>query len=107
MAHIDPLAVAVRPSDKFQLKLHEIAPEDIEPNGDRYIVEEIDIDEKVLLGKILVVTQQVAKNDRSPSSDPTIENRGVIAAVIIKAGNGHLLGLSDFPPMGVPERTLK
>jgi hypothetical protein len=89
------------------LKLHEIAPEDIVPNGDRYLVEVIDIDEKVLLGQLLVVTQNEQLDARgNPLADPTVERRGVLAAVVISVGNGHLLGLPDIPmtsKVGTPQ----
>jgi co-chaperonin GroES (HSP10) len=77
------------------LKIHELRPEDIEPNGDRYVVEVIDIDEKIELGRILVVTQQPKMDPRDPQADPTLEQRGVMVAVVVRAGNGHLLGLPD------------
>lgn len=89
---------AIRPRGKFELRIHTVALEDIEPLGDRYVIEEIALDEKIELGRILVVTQPAIRNPSDPQADPTIENRGVIAGVIIRAGNGHLLGLSDYPP---------
>ena len=80
--------------ERYTLRIHDIDPTDIEPNGDRYVVEVIDIDETALaFGRLLVMTQQV--NQQGPQADPTIENRGVLAAVIVTAGNGHLLGLPD------------
>jgi co-chaperonin GroES (HSP10) len=86
---------APRPRGKFQLLIHSVALEDIEPLGDRYVLETIDLDEKIELGRILVVTQDAIRDPRDPSSDPRLENRGVIAGVIVRAGNGHLLGLPD------------
>lgn len=92
-----PRIIAQPPNtQRYELKIHTIAPEDIDPLGDRYVVEIIDFDEKIELGSILVVTQQPPQ-DNSPQADPTIERRGVLAAVVIRAGNGHLLGLSDHP----------
>lgn len=84
------------PQPRYELKIHEVAPEDIEPLGDRYVVEIIDLDEKIEFGSLLVVTQNIAQKPGDPQADPTIENRGVLAAVIIRAGNGHLLGLPDW-----------
>jgi len=88
----------INSSSRYELKIHEVAPEDIEPLGDRYVVEVIDIDEKIELGQILVVTQQ-PKEDNSPMADPTVERRGVLAAVVVSVGNGHLLGIKDEVPM--------
>jgi co-chaperonin GroES (HSP10) len=82
-------------SDRFELKVHTIDPEDITPLGDRYVVEVITMDEKVLLGSVLVVTQEPEGKAGDPMADPTIERRGVLAAVVIAKGNGHLLGLPD------------
>ena len=96
MAVVDPHLLRAVPSSRFELRLHEINPEDIEPNGDRYVVEVIDIDEKVEFGSILVVTQQQPDKPGGPMADPTVERRGVLAAVVIRAGNGHLLGLPDW-----------
>jgi len=102
---IDPKARALLAATKprVQLKIHEIKPEDIEPNGDRYCIEAIDFDETIELGSLLVITQPVPQKDEygreipdsHPQADPTIERRGVIAGIIITAGNGHLLGLPD------------
>lgn len=101
MAHLDPRAIAARTNSRYELKIHEIDPDAIVPNGDRYLVEVIDIDEKILLGQLLVVTQ--APEDRgNPMADPNVERRGVLAAVIVTKGNGHLLGLPDWA-VGVPE----
>jgi co-chaperonin GroES (HSP10) len=98
VAHIDQrlLSVAPKPQNsRFELRIHDIEPEDLEPLGDRYIVEVIDFDEsKVLLGQLLVVTQQ-PKTAGNPNADPNVEGRGVFAAVVVEKGNGHLLGLPD------------
>jgi hypothetical protein len=110
MAHVDPRLIrAVSSPARFELKIHEVAPEDIEPNGDRYTVEVIDLDEKIEFGSLLVVTQEIQQKDEygrpihagHPQADPSIERRGVIAAVVVLAGNGHLLGLSDLAPVEV------
>jgi len=95
LAHLDPRVTALRAApNRYELKIHEVNPEAIIPNGDRYLVEVIEIDEKILLGQLLVVTQ--APEDRGgPMADPNVERRGVLAAVIVTAGNGHLLGLPD------------
>lgn len=95
----EPVVPIVRlaPSTRYELRIHEVAPEDIEPNGDRYIIEQVNIGETVEFGQLLVVTQQMNVKPGDPMADPTIENRGVIAGVVIRAGNGHLLGLSDYP----------
>lgn len=90
---------AVAPSpvkhDRFVLKINEVQLEDIRPNGDRYTVEVIDLDEKIELGQILVVTQDPSVNPRDPAGNPQVEQRGVLTAVVVRAGNGHLLGLPD------------
>jgi co-chaperonin GroES (HSP10) len=97
MALLDPRAAVLKEQKRFELKIHEIAPEDIEPLGDRYVVEVIEIDEKVELGQLLIVTQSPEKGaDGNPLADPTVERRGVIAAVVLRKGNGHLLGLPDW-----------
>lgn len=98
IAHLDPKAIslkAVSSRNLFKLKIHNVKPEDINPNGDRYLVEEIDVDEYIERGGLLVITQQASQNLGDPQADPSIERRGVIVAVIIRAGNGHLLGLPD------------
>ena len=106
MAIRDPheqfIPAIVVPRGKFVLHIHSVALEDVEPLGDRYVVETIDLDEKIELGRILVVTQDAVKDPRDPQSDPRLENRGVIAGVIVRKGHGHLLGLSDFPPQESP-----
>jgi hypothetical protein len=93
MAVVDPRG-GPRSLERFQLRIHEIQPEDILPNGDRYTVEVIEMAEQVLLGSLLVVTQTPSEPG-GPQSDPAVERRGVFAAVVIRAGNGHLLGLPD------------
>lgn len=87
-------------SERFKLKMHDVAPELLIPNGDRYICEEIEMDDNFVMGQILVVTNtgQNAKPG-DPMADPAIEKRGVIAAVVVNAGNGHLLGLPDLAPI--------
>lgn len=87
----------VEPAGRFTLKIHDINPERLAPNGDRYVVEVIDIDETILLGQLLIVTQNPNANPNDPQRDPTVERRGVLAAVIVRVGNGHLLGLPDWP----------
>lgn len=85
-------------SEKFKLRIHDIQLEDIDPNGDRYTVEAIELDETMVLGSLLVVTQE-RPQEGGPLADPTIERRGVIAGVVVRAGNGHLLGLPDLAPI--------
>lgn len=101
MAHVDPRIIGASPSvPRFELKIHDIAPEDIIPNGDRYVVEVLDVDEtKLAFANLLVVTQAKVKPG-DPQADPNIEPRGVIPAVVVTKGNGHLLGLSDHPRNG-------
>ena len=94
LAHI-PQGVQEKASERFKLKIHEISPDAIEPLGDRYVVEVIDIDERIELGQVLVVTPQAPERPGDPMADPLVERRGVLAAVIISEGNGHLLGLPD------------
>jgi co-chaperonin GroES (HSP10) len=86
-------------AEKFELKIHEVNPEDIDPLGDRYIVEEVTIDEKIKLGSLLIVTQQPQINPMDPMAPPQVEQRGVRAGIIVSCGNGHLLGLSDHAVM--------
>jgi hypothetical protein len=81
---------------KFMLQLHEFDPAQMEPIGDRYIVETIPVEETVKFGSFIVMAQVGADtNPRDPSGNPTVERRGVLPAVIIAVGNGHLLGLPD------------
>lgn len=47
----------------------------------------------------MVITQNQEAKPGDPLADPSVERRGVIAAVIVRAGNGHLLGLPDLSPM--------
>jgi hypothetical protein len=58
-------------------------------------VETNDVHEQVTFGRLLIVTQQPQINPRDPASDPSVETRGVVPAVVITAGNGHLLGIPD------------
>lgn len=98
MAFIDPKGAHLRSitkRDRFQLKIHNVAPESIIPNGDRYVVEVIDLDETIELGQMLVVTQDPTLDPKDPRNNPQIEQRGVLTAVIVQRGNGHLLGLPD------------
>lgn len=100
MAYLDPRAKKLLgDSKRFELKIHEVSPEDIEPNGDRYVVEVINLDEKIELGQLLVVTQDPNADPKDPMANPLLEKRGVLAAVIITKGNGHLLGLEASVPM--------
>lgn len=99
MTVIDPKFLAEQVSERFKLKMHDIAPEDLDPNGDRYIIEEIEMDDNFVMGSMLVVTNINADpNAGTAQADPTIEKRGVIAGVVIGVGNGHLLGLPDLAP---------
>ncbi len=82
----------------FELKLHELEPQNIEPLGDRYIIEEIKVDEAVEFGQLLVVTEGEARPEddpRNPMARPNVERRGVMPGVIVGVGNGHLLGFPD------------
>jgi hypothetical protein len=93
---------AVKPVEKFQLKIHGLAPEDIYPNGDRYVVETIEVDEAMEFGSLLVVSGlgDVPDAQRKPWEKGMVEKRGVFPAVIVTVGNGHLLGLPDWPSRG-------
>ena len=84
--------------------MHGIEPEELTPNGDRYLVEIIDIDETFEVGTILVVTPAAAVDQRDPMQRPggAMEARGVIPAVVLKRGNGHLLGLADWANVVTP-----
>ena len=101
MTQIDPRMVieANATTERFKLRMHDISPEQLIPNGDRYICEEIEMDDNFVMGQILVVTNtgQNAKPG-DPLADPAVEKRGIIAAVVIGVGNGHLLGLPDLAP---------
>ena len=79
----------------FMLELHEFEPAAMEPNGDRYVVETLFVDELVKFGSLLVHAVQPEIDPRDPKADPTVEKRGVLPAVILAVGNGHLLGLPD------------
>lgn len=85
-------------SRPFELDLHEFEPEDMEPIGDRYIVEELGVNEQVEFGSLTLLVQgEPGPNDdpRNPMSNPNVEKRGVMPAVVISKGNGHLLGFPD------------
>jgi hypothetical protein len=79
----------------FMLQLHEFEPAAMEPIGDRYVVETLFVDEMVQFGSLLVHAVQPNIDPRNPAADPTVEKRGVLPAVILACGNGHLLGLPD------------
>jgi hypothetical protein len=83
---------------KFMLELHEFDPAEMEPIGDRYIVETIPVEETVSFFSFIVVaggTDPSTIDPRNPLANPNVERRGVVPAVIIANGNGHLLGLPD------------
>lgn len=98
--HLQP--VPTSDTEAFELKIHELDPEDFAPNGDRYVVERIKIDEAVLLASQLLVVTGMGENDddRKPHEKPAVEKRGVVAAVVCAVGNGHLLGYADYAPDG-------
>lgn len=85
--------------EMFKLKIHELDVEDFIPNGDRYVVEAIEIDENVEFGQLLVVTNVPVepKPGDQPWKKPSVEARGCFAAVICTVGDGHLLGYPDWP----------
>ena len=88
----------------FRLRIHDLLPSDIVPNGDRYIVETLDVDEDVLTcNGLLVPVQAVDPRNGQPSM--ITEYRGVAPAVVVMRGNGHLLGLSDHAVV-MPEPTV-
>lgn len=98
MALIDPADLAARlakKSDRFQLALHKLDPEQIIPNGDRYVVEVIDIDEIVELGQLVAAYVDPNFDPKDPKAPVNVEKRGVLTAVVVSRGNGHLLGLPD------------
>lgn len=80
----------------FKLKIHELAPEDFVPNGDRYVVEAIEIEEDVEFGQLLVRNYAAPGPKGRPWEMSDVEARGCFAAVVLSAGNGHLLGLPDW-----------
>jgi co-chaperonin GroES (HSP10) len=80
---------------QFMLELHEFEPAAMEPIGDRYVVETLFVEETVQFGSLLVYTPQADIDPRDPAANPKAEKRGVLPAVIIAVGNGHLLGLPD------------
>ena len=89
---------------KFMLELHEFDPAEMEPIGDRYIVETIPVEETVSFFSFIVVaggTDPSTIDPRNPLSNPNVERRGVVPAVVVATGNGHLLGLPD-PRLVVP-----
>lgn len=99
MAQLDPHSrMKLISGSKFELKVNELEAENLEPIGDRYLVEQLPVDETVLFGSLLVLTKAEPSPDndpRNPMKDPNVERRGVMPAVIIGVGNGHLLGLPD------------
>ncbi len=95
---IDPSAAARMlrvPPARFKLNLHAIPVEEYEPNGDRYVIEVIDLDDSIEMGSVLVISQEQPERPGDPMADPRVERRGVIAGVVVSAGDGHLLGLPD------------
>lgn len=100
MALIDPAgARLLKIVEKFTLKIHELDPREMEPIGDRYIVETLEVDEDILFGSILVKTQGTANgpddDPRNPAAKHETEKRGVLPAVVCAIGDGHLLGIPD------------
>lgn len=95
MAFPDPGVTRLFSRTRYVLKLHNIEPERFIPNGDRYVVEVLDVDEAIEFEKLLVIVQPKPKKEGDPQADPSVENRGVMPAVIVAVGNGHLLGLPD------------
>jgi co-chaperonin GroES (HSP10) len=77
------------------LELHEFEPAAMEPIGDRYVVETLFVEETVQFGSLLVYMPQEDIDPKNPGANPKMEKRGVLPAVIIAIGNGHLLGLPD------------
>lgn len=84
-------------SDRPTLKIHNIDAMMLKPNGDRYTIEVCDFDETLQLGQLLVVTPPEGehKTTKTHPLDPIVEQRGVIGGIILRGGNGHLLGLPD------------
>lgn len=80
---------------QFMLHLHDFDPAAMEPIGDRYVVETIPVEDTVSFGSFLVMAQGAELNPKDPMANPAVERRGVLPAVIIAKGNGHLLGLPD------------
>jgi hypothetical protein len=81
---------------QFKLHLHDFDPAAMVPIGDRYVVETIPVEDTVSFGSFLVMAGSGAEiNPRDPSANPAVERRGVLPAVILAVGNGHLLGLPD------------
>lgn len=80
---------------QFMLHLHDFNPAAMVPIGDRYVVETIPVEDTVSFGSFLVMAQGVEIDPKNPMANPAVERRGVLPAVIIAVGNGHLLGLPD------------
>ncbi len=97
MGFIDPRVTRLS-TKRYELKIHHLDPEDIAPNGDRYVVEVLDVDETMEFGRLLLLTQPPA-DAYGALADPNMEVRGIIPAVVVAVGNGHMLGLSDLPPL--------
>lgn len=96
---VDARRIHILGSESFKLQIHELEPTTIEPLGDRYVVEAIPVDEAVQFGQLLIVTEGTPRpgdDPRNPMANPQVEARGVLPAVIIATGNGHLLGLPDL-----------
>ncbi len=84
------------PKPKFKLTQDHVKPELLEPLGDRYLVQIIEVDDTLTLsgGGILY---------RPTDSE---KDRGWKAGVICSGGNGHLLGVPDLAavlPNTLPE----
>jgi co-chaperonin GroES (HSP10) len=63
-------------------------PRDLAPNGDRYIVELLDIDDSVFIGESRLFTPGLSETER-----------GWKAARVIAVGNGHRLESDATVPM--------
>lgn len=78
-------------TDKITAKAFDIQdPAMQEPNGDRYLVEEIEVENTVYVGgqKLLL-----------PESSNHEEKRGWKLCRVIACGNGHRLEIDQFVPM--------
>lgn len=103
---IDPNKLPRIWAKPFEVDIHEIAPENLTPIGDRYLVEELAVNEAVMFNDLLVIVEGEIKpsdDPRNPKANPMVEKRGVMPAVVVSVGNGHLLGLPD-PPVVVNDK---
>ena len=74
-----------KPLTPFKLTADDLSPFGLTPIGDRYLIEELDVDDTIELGGAKIFRPQVSEKDR-----------GWKVGVVCAVGNGHLLGVPDL-----------